>query len=108
MAVIFGWKVLSINQSDIVVTIFLTLLGMTVVFGFGLWITCKRKFLLLKLYAIILLVFVAIQVIAVVLLATGSSNSDECVCYILDFGPILLSFWSHRRRAPVAPRSLAG
>lgn len=31
MTVLFGWKVLAINQSDIVMLIFFTLLGMTVV-----------------------------------------------------------------------------
>ena len=68
-----------IDQSDIVVVIFLTLLGMTAVFGFGLWITCKRKFLLLKLYTVVLAAFVLVQIVAVIALATGSGNSDECV-----------------------------
>ena len=92
MTILFGYKVLWVNHSGTVVVIFLTLLGMTVVFGFGLWITCKRKFLLLKLYTIILAAFVAIQIVAVIMLATGSGNSDECVRRILDFGSSALSF----------------
>ena len=47
LTIVFGWEVTRVAQSGIVLIIQFTLLGMTVVFAFGLWITCKRKLLLL-------------------------------------------------------------
>ena len=67
-----------VDPPAIVLIIQLTLLAMTVVFGFGLWITCKRKFILLKIYTLVLAAFVVVQIIALAALATGSGNSDEC------------------------------
>ena len=47
------------------------------VFAFGLWITCKRKFLLLKLYTIVLAAFVGVQIFAVIMLAMGSAETED-------------------------------
>ena len=77
LTIVFGWEVTRVAQSGIVLIIQFTLLGMTVVFAFGLWITCKRKFLLLKLYTIILAAFVGVQIFAVIMLAMGSAETED-------------------------------
>ena len=77
LTIVFGWEVTRVAQSGIVLIIQFTLLGMTVVFAFGLWITCKRKFLLLKLYTIVLAAFVGVQIFAVIMLAMGSAETED-------------------------------
>lgn len=76
MTIAFFVKLTYHGADGIVLVIQLTLLALTFVFAFGLWITCKRKFILLKIYTIVLSAFVVVQVIALVALATGSW--DEC------------------------------
>ncbi len=77
MSIAFFYYLTLNSPEGIVVVIQLTLLALTFVFGFGLWITCKRKFVLLKIYTVVLAAFVVVQIIALVALATGSW--DECV-----------------------------
>ena len=108
MTIAFGYYVLiPASDSDVVVVIFLTLLGMTVVFGFGLWITCKRKFLLLKLYTVVLAAFVLVQIVAVIALATGSGNSDECVFCLYPFRVAHILFRRLRACRPLARVALS-
>jgi hypothetical protein len=76
MSIAFFYYLTWNSPEGIVVIIQLTLVALTFVFGFGLWITCKRKFILLKVYTVVLAAFVVVQIIALVALATGSW--DEC------------------------------
>eukprot|EP01043_Picozoa_sp_COSAG02_P059952 COSAG02_NODE_7738_length_2868_cov_2.198989_1_plen_232_part_00 len=76
MSIVFFYYLTWNSPEGIVVVIQLTLVALTFVFGFGLWITCKRKFILLKIYTVVLAAFVVVQIIALVALATGSY--DEC------------------------------
>ena len=76
MTIAFFVKLTLKGASGIVLVIQLTLLALTIIFAFGLWITCKRKFILLKIYTVVLSAFVVVQIIALVALATGSW--DEC------------------------------
>jgi hypothetical protein len=66
MTILFAWKVTyPVSQGDMalsVLVIQLSLVGLTILFAFGLWVTIKRKFLLLKLFSIVLGIFIAAQV----------------------------------------------
>ena len=73
----YSYIQLGIDFSGIVIVVQLTLVALTFVFGFGLWITCKRKFILLKLYTVVLFAFVVLQMIALVAVAIGAGNSEE-------------------------------
>jgi len=88
-----------VAQSGIVLIIQFTLLGMTVVFAFGLWITCKRKFLLLKLYTIVLAAFVGVQIFAVIMLAMGSAETEDIANTVFEQArPLPRTRCSFRRR----------
>ena len=63
----FGYYVTRIaHHSNSVLIIQLTLVGLTASFCMGVYITLKRRWLLLKLYAIVLGFFVVAQIVAVV------------------------------------------
>jgi hypothetical protein len=75
LAVTFGYYVTRLaHSSTSVLVIQLTLVGMVFVFAGGLYITVKRKFLLLKVYSIVLAAFVVLQVLSVVDLASGGAK----------------------------------
>ena len=84
LAILFAYAITSNSyQSGTVVIMQSTLVALTLVFAFGLWITCKRKFFLLKIYSLVLLAFVVVQVIALVALVAGAGNTDECASRLL-------------------------
>lgn len=62
----FGYYVTRIaHHSRTVLAIQFTLVGLTITFGFGLYITLQKKFVLLKLYAVVLAALTAAQALAV-------------------------------------------
>lgn len=78
MTILFFWKVtLPVSDGDMPVSILaiqFSLLGLTILFIFGLWVTVKRKFVLLKCFSILLAIFIAAQVAAAALLLAGQGK----------------------------------
>jgi len=78
MTILFAVKVTyPVSQGNMVTSVLaiqLSLVGLTVLFAFGLWVTFKRKFLLLKLFSIVLSIFIAAQVVSASLLFSGQGT----------------------------------
>ena len=78
LAIVFGWKVVAVTTfTGVIQIIQLSLIGLCFVFLFGVIITVKRKFFLLKLYTVILGVFVIAQIGAVSMFFIDPDLSDQ-------------------------------
>ena len=76
-SILFAYEVTAkTGMEGVLMIIQLALIGICLVFLFGLWITWKSKYTLLKIYTLLLAAFVVAQVLAVGYDATGGAEAD--------------------------------